>query len=204
MKLHWSPKSPYVQKVMVVLHEVGLVSEVELVRSVVAMTKPNVDVMVDNPLNKIPTLLTDDGVAIFDSRVICEYLDGLHNGHKLFPEDNIERMRVLRWQAIADGLLDIMILWRNELMRPTDIRSKPHLEAFKFKRDKTLSRLEDELAEINEAPISIGTITIACALSYSDFRFKDNWRGKYTALAKWYDNMSQRPSFVVNMPEDDG
>jgi glutathione S-transferase len=83
MKLHWSPKSPYVRKVMICAHELELTDRLELVRSVAAMLKPNERLMIDNPLSKIPTLVLDDGFAIFDSVVICEYLDTLHGGRKI-------------------------------------------------------------------------------------------------------------------------
>ena len=86
MKLHWSPRSPYVRKVMVFAHEVGLAGRIEIVRTVVAMTQANRDLMRINPLGKIPTLITDDGMVLFDSTVICEYLDSLHGRAKLFPQ----------------------------------------------------------------------------------------------------------------------
>src|SRR3546814_15919853 len=92
MKLHWSPRSPFVRKVMITLHEAGLVERVELVRSVVAFAAaPNPEVLADNPLGKIPALILDDGTALFDSRVICEFLDGLHDRARLFPAAGPER-----------------------------------------------------------------------------------------------------------------
>jgi glutathione S-transferase len=101
MKLHWSPKSPYVRKVMVCAHELKLLPQLELVRSVAAMLKPNPRLMQDNPLSKIPTLVLDNGFALFDSAVICEYLDDLAGG-ALFPKQDSERWQALRWQAFGD------------------------------------------------------------------------------------------------------
>ena len=100
MKLHWSPRSPYVRKVMIVAHEHGVAGSIDRVRSAVAMTQPNPELMRDNPLSKIPALLLDDGPALFDSAVICEYLDSLHGG-SLFPANGPERWQALRWHALA-------------------------------------------------------------------------------------------------------
>ena len=88
MKLHWSPRSPFVRKVMIAAHETGLVDRLTCVRTVVAMTAPNATLLPDNPLSKIPTLVLDDGSTLYDSGVICEYLDTLHDGPKLFPADS--------------------------------------------------------------------------------------------------------------------
>ena len=118
MKLHWSPRSPYVRKVMIVAHETGLADRLELVRSVVAMSKPNPDVMRDNPLGKIPTLVTDDGTVLFDSIVICEYFDLAARRPKLFPPPGPARWQALRWHALGDGMLDTLILCRNEREQP--------------------------------------------------------------------------------------
>ena len=85
MKLHWSPRSPFVRKVMVVAHDIGVADRIECVRTVAAMMKPHPDLMLDNPLSKIPTLVLDDGTIIYDSPVICEYLDQLHAGPRLVP-----------------------------------------------------------------------------------------------------------------------
>lgn len=118
MRLHWGPVSPFVRKVMISAHETGLADRIDLVRSAVAMNVANADVMRDNPLSKIPTLVTDDGFALFDSDVICEYFDTLHRGPKLIPEEKEARWQALRWNAMGSGMLDALVLWRNERMRP--------------------------------------------------------------------------------------
>ena len=102
MKLLYARPSPFVRKVMVALHETGLTDRVECVRTQVAMDAPNAELMRDNPLSKLPTLILEDGTALFDSRVICEYLDGMHDGVKLFPADPAARFQALRWQALGD------------------------------------------------------------------------------------------------------
>jgi glutathione S-transferase len=165
MKLHWSPKSPYVRKVMVCAHELELVPELELVRSVAAMLKPNAQLMQDNPLSKIPTLVLDDGRTLFDSAVICEFLNDLAHG-KLFPQAPDQRWRSLRWHALGDGFLDALILWRNERERTAPLT--PLIDAFALKAQACLEQLEKETAELVQAPLCVGQVAIACALGYID------------------------------------
>jgi hypothetical protein len=141
MKLHWSPKSPYVRKVMVCAHELDVVDKLELVRSVAAMLKPNARLMEDNPLSKIPTLVLEDGFTLFDSAVICEYLDELAKG-SLFPKQGPDKWQALRWHALGDGLLDALILWRNEREREAPLQ--PLIDAFELKTRASLKLLDDE------------------------------------------------------------
>src|SRR3954471_2489029 len=122
MTLHWSPLSPYVRKVMICAHELELADRLELVRSVAAMSAPNQTLMKDNPLAKIPTLVLESG-SLFDSVVICEYLDALQGGGRLFPREQGPRFSALRWHALADGWLDVLILWRNERSKPPERRT---------------------------------------------------------------------------------
>src|SRR5262245_26069769 len=153
MKLHWSPRSPFVRKVMIVAHELKLVDRIECVRTVAATTKPHLALMEDNPLSKIPTLVLDDGTVLYDSPVICEYLDNLHAGPKLIPLDLKERMVALRRQALGDGFLDFLLLLRNEGERahPSDV----HLSAYTTKRAAVLSALEREAGELTRTPFGI-------------------------------------------------
>lgn len=203
MKLHWSPRSPFVRKVMILLHETGLIDRVELVRSVVAMHETNADLMRDNPLNKLPTLVRDDGSALFDSPVVCEYLDSLHDGNRLFPANGEARFSALRWQALGDGLLDLLVLWRNELNRPTDVQSKPHLAAFEVKAEAALDRLDTESESLEAAPFGIGHIAVGCSLSYVDFRFPErDWRAGRSAVTAWHADFATRASVVATEPVD--
>ena len=144
MKLHWSPRSPFVRKVMVVAHDLGLAAHIQCVRTVAAMMKPHADLMIDNPLSKIPTLVLDDGTVLYNSAVICEYLDHLHDGPKLFPLVFEERMTALRRQALGDGWLDALVLWRGELSRPPEQQSQPYLKSFSVRNEATLAALERE------------------------------------------------------------
>jgi glutathione S-transferase len=200
LTLHWSPKSPYVRKVMVCAHELGLVDRLELVRSVAAMLKPNPAIMAVNPLSKIPTLVREDGSALFDSVVICEYLDALAGG-TLFPREGEARWQALRWHALGDGLLDALILWRNERERAVPLQQL--LEAFEQKVGAALALLDAEAAALHAAPFSIGTLTVGCALGYIDYRFDAlGWRASAPRLAAWHAELCQRPSFQATEPLD--
>jgi glutathione S-transferase len=193
MKLHWSPRSPFVRKVMIAAHETGLVDRLTCVRTVVAMTEPNTNLLSDNPLSKIPTLVLDDGSPLYDSLVICEYFDAMHDGPKLFPTHSQARWTALRRHALGNGLLDMLILWRGE--RERQHLSQPHLDAFAVKYKATLKALEKESPEIGATPFGVGHIAIGCALSYADFRFADlNWRAGHPQIAAWHASFSQRPS----------
>lgn len=200
MKLHWSPKSPYVRKVMVCAHELGLLPRLELVRSVAAMLKPNPAIMADNPLSKIPTLVREDGSTLFDSVVICEYLNELGGG-ALFPQQGEAKWQALRWHALGDGLLDALILWRNE--RERELPLQPLLDAFELKTRASLELLDAEAQALAQTPLSIGSIAIGCALGYLDYRFGSfGWREQAPRLAAWYAMLSQRPSFQATEAVD--
>lgn len=195
MKLHWSPRSPFVRKVMIVAHETGLAAELDCVRTVAIMNNPNPALLADNPLNKIPTLVLDDGSAIYDSRVICEYLDGLHPGVRLFPPSGQERLTALRRQALGDGLMDLLVLWRGERSRPAESQSSSHLAAFAVKFRATLAVLEKECGALGGDNFGIGHVAIGCALSYLDFRFgEESWRAGCPGLAAWHETFEMRPS----------
>jgi glutathione S-transferase len=204
MKLHWSPRSPFVRKVMVALHEMGLVDRVHTVRTVVAVTQPNAVLQRDNPLSKIPTLVLDDGSALYDSRVICEYLDGLHTGLKLVPPAGPERWIALRRQALADGLLDLLLVWRHELSRPVEQRSEAHLSAYDDKVGAALDALENEADSLVSAAFGLAQISIGCTLSYADFRFPTlGWRSGRPRLESWHNVFAARASVRATAIEDD-
>ncbi len=204
MKLHWSPRSPFVRKVMVCAHELGMVDRLEIVRSLVAITAPNHDLMRDNPLSKIPTLITDDGMKLFDSYVICEYLDALDGKARLFPAGGTDRWRALRWHALGNCLLDMLILFRNERDRPAGTRSQVHLDAYAEKTLSTLNALDRvEIDALDGAQFSIGHITIGVALGYLDFRFGDlRWRDSRAKAAAWYGRIALRASMRATVPID--
>jgi glutathione S-transferase len=202
MKLHWSPRSPFVRKVMIAAHELGLADRLTCVRTVVATTKPHLELMQENPLSKLPTLALDDGTVLYDSPVICEYLDTLHAGAKLFPSEPKARFTALRRQALGDGFLDFLLLFRNEGERahPSDV----HLSTYNTKRAAVLRTLEREAGDLARSPFTVGHIAIGCALSYLDFRFaKDDWRTAHPAIARWHRDFAARPSVKATEPIDD-
>jgi len=200
LTLHWSPKSPYVRKVMVCAHELGLVPRLNLVRSVAAMLKPNPAIMAVNPLSKIPTLVREDGSALSDSVVICEYLNAMAGG-PLFPAEGEARWQALHWHALGDGLLDALILWRNERERQMPLQ--PLLDAFELKTRASLQWLDAQAPALEAAPLSIGQITVGCALGYLDYRFDAfGWRTQAPALARWFAGLCERPSFRATEPAD--
>ena len=169
-----------------------------------APTKPNEEVARENPLVKVPALTTDDGLVLYDSPVICEYLDTLHDGTKLFPPSGKARWLALRQQALGDGILDAAILGRYEILRPKEYQWQDWLDAQMRKVRGALGALEME-AEAGElaGPLTIGQITIACALGYLDFRYQSEaWRTKHRRLAVWADEIAQRKSIQLTLPKD--
>jgi glutathione S-transferase len=202
MKLHWSPRSPFVRKVMIVAHERGLVDRLNCVRTVAAMTTPHAELMRDNPLSKIPTLVLDDGSALYDSPVICEYLDALEGEPQLFPIAGKPRLVALRRQALGDGFLDLLVHARNERLReqPSEI----HLRNATVRSAAVLASLEREADALAASAFDIGHIAIGCALSYLDFRFADqDWRQGHARLAIWHAVFAARPSVQATRPVDD-
>ncbi|KPF92549.1 hypothetical protein IP81_06040 [Novosphingobium sp. AAP83] len=194
MKLHWSPVSPYVRKVMIVALETGFAGRLERVRSVAVMSEVNASLSADNPLNKLPTLVCDDGRVLFDSCVICEFLDpeGI-----LHPRGFDARICALRRQAFGDGLLDLLILLRNERNRPIPFQSPPHLSAWLTKAKNALDRLEAEVPGFDHQGMDIGDVSIGCALGYLDVRFADMaWREGRPMLDRWEADISRRSSFM--------
>jgi glutathione S-transferase len=202
MKLHWSPRSPFVRKVMVVAHELGLTDRITCVRTVAAMTRPHAELIRDNPLSKIPTLVLDDGTVVYDSPVICEYLDSLHSKPKLFPTNGKDRITALRRQALGDGFLDLLILCRDEQLRAKP--SDAHLASQAVRRKAVLDSLDNEAAALEASVFDIGHIAIGCSLSYLDFRFADeDWRKDHPRIARWHATFAARPSVRATEPVDD-
>ena len=203
MKLFWSPRSPFVRKVMVFAHEAGLAGRIETVKTLVSSTAANRDLMRVNPLGKIPTLITDDGKVLFDSFVICEYLDGLHAGAKLIPQAPDKRWQALRWHALGDNLLDNLVPWRGELMRPKPQQSPETLVAYDAKTRASLDFLEGEATALGTAPVGIGHVALGVALGYIDFRFPGlGWRDGRSKLAAWHETFARRASYHDTLPVD--
>ncbi len=199
MQLFHSPTSPFVRKVLVTAHETGLAARIELLPAN-PWDQPAALIAI-NPLSKVPALITDDGIILYDSPVICEYLDGLHTGRRLLPPQGQQRWQVLRTQALADGILDAAVLRRMESLRPAGRQSPDWLALQAVTVGRGLDALEHEARQWN-ADVDLGTITAACALGYLDFRFaEEDWRAGRDALRHWYDVVRQRPSMMATVPQ---
>ncbi|NKC30480.1 glutathione S-transferase family protein [Falsiroseomonas selenitidurans] len=195
MLLHWSPRSPFVRKVMVFAHETGLAERITTTRTPVAMLKPHLDLMAENPLSKIPTLRLEDGSVLYDSYVICEYLDTLQDGPRLIPAEGPARFTELRRHALATGFLDLLILWRNERDRAQPLPAL--MDAFAVKTQAALAAVE---AEIDAVPRGLAQFTLAVLGSYLDFRFADlDWRAGCPRFAAFHAEFEKRPSMQATL-----
>jgi len=201
MKLWYSPPSPFARKVRVAAIELGLAERIELVLMPVVPTEPNPALIPENPLVKLPALEAEDGTALYDSRTICEYLDALAGGGRLFPPAGPARWDALRRQALGDGIMDAGILRRYELvLRPEALRWSDWLRGQQAKIDYALDAAERDAGRWQGA-FDIGHVTLACALGWLDFRFADyDWRAKRAALGAWYAQAARRPSLAQTMP----
>ncbi len=196
MKLRYGAASPFARKCALAAHVLGLADRVMLVDNT---NDPGDAIRSRNPLNKIPMLLTDDGMAVFDSPVILEYLDHVAGGGKILPKDAAPRFRALIQQALADGLMDaaVLVMYEGRFREPEQ-HSDKWVAMQQGKVDKALAALE---ADVPGDEVSVGTITIACALGYLDFRFKGEWRVKHPKLAAWMDGFRARvPGFDKTQP----
>ncbi|MCY0388696.1 glutathione S-transferase N-terminal domain-containing protein [Robbsia sp. Bb-Pol-6] len=193
MQLMYSATSPYVRKVMIVAQELGLLPRIERLPCAASPVQLDTALAAVNPLAKVPALVLDDGTVLFDSPVICEYLASLQTGQAIFPENGPARWRALRDQALGDGILDAALLVRYESMvRPEMYRWDEWRTGQMAKITRTLDLLETEAAGYDERA-DIGTIALACALSYLDFRYADlGWRDGRTQLAGWFATFWQR------------
>ena len=201
MKLYISSASPFARKVRLVAHEAGLASRMEEIATVVSPVKPNADLAKANPLMKLPTLVTDEGFALFDSPVICEYLDSLNAGRKLFPAAGAARWSVLRQQAVADGILDAAIGVRYQTaLAPKELQWTEWQQGQRAKWKQSLDFLEADAKALAGEP-SIGSLSVAATLAWLDFRYgTDDWRTGRPTLSSWFSGFSQRPSMLATLP----
>ena len=170
MKIYYAAASPYVRKCLVGAHELGLYERIELLPASAHPVNRDRAIVVHNPLGKIPTLITDDGTVLYDSRVIIEYLNDLGDGH-LIPDRGPARWNVLVEQALADGMLDAALLARYEnVVRPEALRWSDWTAGQLDKITTGLAAIEGRALEFGDR-VDLGTIAFACALGYLDFRF---------------------------------
>ena len=204
MKLFWSTRSPFVRFVMVVAHEKGLSETFEREQVVVAAAKPNAAVMAHNPLNKLPTLVLDDGTALYDSRVIAEHFDAVGEGDALLPEMEVARRHVQRQVALGIGLLDLLVGWLAEYRKPAAEQDAELNQAMRLKINATLDVLEAEAPGLAIRPFDMAQAAIGAALGYTHFRYRDlDWRHERMALATWYQSVAARPSFQATEHRDE-
>jgi glutathione S-transferase len=201
MQLHYNIASPFARKVLAVAIETGLDERIERVKRLMTPVAPDALLNAANPLGKIPCLVTDEGMALYDSPVICEYLDSLHHGARMFPSGPA-RWTALRRQALADGIMDAAVLTRYEtFLRPQEVRWDAWIDGQKQKFLRALDALEFEGASLGV--VDIGTLAIACALGYLDFRFPDeDWRAGRPRLAAWLEQFAQRPAIANTAPQE--
>jgi glutathione S-transferase len=201
MKLHFALASPYTRKVLVVAHEHGLAEQITLLPRAMSPVRPEDELNRDNPLGKIPCLVTDEGATLYDSRVICAYLDSIGTGARLLPPAGAERWTALRREALGDGIMDAGVGTRYErVLRPEGLRWPDWIAGQMGKIRRTLDALEAE-ADGLAGRVDIGTIAIGCALGYLDFRYPDEgWREGRPRLAAWFDDFASRPSMGATAP----
>ena len=202
MKLLGSVPSPYTRKVRIVLAEKKIDCDFEAVD----VNPPENPVNAHNPLGKVPALVLDDGTALFDSRVIVEFLDSVSPIARLIPDDNRERVAVRRWEALADGSLDAGLLIRYESLRP----KKEQSAAWTGKQLGKLKRgLATIAAELGDKPFchgeryTLADIAVGCCLGWVEFRKPGGieWRGEYPNLKRFYDKLMERPAFADTAPK---
>ncbi|MCA8868645.1 MAG: glutathione S-transferase [Rhodobacteraceae bacterium] len=202
MKLFHSPTSPYVRKVMVLLKETGQAADVELIPAAGSPVDPGTMPTGYNPLGKIPALVLDDGLVLYDSRVICQFLDDRAGGG-LFPAPPL-RWRCLTLESLADGILDAAVLMRYEsVVRPEEIRLEAWVEGQWSKIRRALDAAESDWIGHLTGPLDMGQVALGCALGYLDFRFgARNWRDGRPSLAAWEAELARRPSMHATAPHD--
>ncbi len=197
MKIAYSAASPYVRKVMACAIARGLNDKIE--RWTVGTTDPAL--LPFNPLSKVPSFVTDDGMMLYDSPVICEYLDSVGSAAKLFPAAGPARWNALRQQALGDGILDASQPRRREIALPQDDGRKAYIDLQRGKVSRAIDVLEKEAGTFGELK-TIGEITIGCALGYLDFRFANEpWRPGHPQLDAWYAKVVKLPPLAETMPK---
>ncbi len=182
MKLFYSATSPYVRKVLASAIARGLDSQIQLLPTNPHASPP--ELLAANPLSKVPCLVTEDGLALFDSPVICEYLDSLEGSMPMIPRSAGQRLRALKQQAIADGIMDAAVMRRGEQGRPQEAAR----DAVMARHQAAVARSLDVLESDPPLPaVDLGTISLACALGYLDLRFAhEPWREGHPKLAAWF------------------
>ncbi len=199
MKVYGAPQSPFARKVRVFAMETGQASSIEWV--MVPLPDRGKVISAFNPLVKIPVMERDDGSVLYDSPVICEYLDSLHQGPKLHPAGGEERWTALRLQALGDGIGDAAAAIGAEGRRPSAYQFDDFVRRQTAKINNGLDILEKEIGLL-DGDLTIAHLSIACAIGYLDFRTPDfGWRDTRPKLAAWIEAFSTRPSMAETVPQ---
>ena len=200
LTLRSSPASPFVRKIRIAASLLGL--EREIAVELADTTDPGDSVRRQNPLGKIPALVLEDGMVLFDSRVILEYLDHRAGGGRIIPSDAAARFVALRLQALADGIMDASILLVYEgRWRPAERHEPKWVDHQAGKVARALAALEAAPPAALDATPDVGHIALACALGYRDFRFDGSWRPDHPKLVAWLDGFAARvPAFAATKP----
>lgn len=200
MKLYSASASPFVRKVLVTALELGIEDRIEKIAVATTPVSSDPKLAAANPLKKIPTLVLDDGSLVYDSGVICSYLDSLVPDVKLIPE-GAAGWQVKRQEALADGLCDAAILVRYEMaLRPEERHWRDWIDAQLGKVASAVDQLEVEADDL-AGGVTLGAIAAGCALDYLDFRFADlGWRDKHPKIAAWQSDFAQRPAMQATKP----
>jgi len=198
VKLFYSATSPYVRKVMACAIQRGIADRIEKLPSNPHASPP--DLLAQNPLSKVPCLVTDDGMSLFGSQLICEYLETMGESLPLFPVKAADRWRALRFQSLGDGILDAAVPCRGELGRPKEDARDAAIARYKAAMMRTVDVLESDPPGLG---VDIGSVTVACALGYMDFRYaSDPWRPNHPKLSAWYDSFSQIACIAQTAPKE--
>ncbi len=198
MRLYWSSRSPFVRKVMIAAHELGVADRIETIPIMVTGAIPVPELERFNPLGQIPTLLVGDGVVVADSDVIIEFLDSHFGAGRLVPGDYPRRLDVLRRSALAQGALEKCLRWRGELARPAERREQKFIDGHSRSVAICLAAIEADAPRWTAMPIDAGHVGLAALLGYLDFRFAGYaWRGEHPLTAAWHAGFAQRPSYAL-------
>jgi glutathione S-transferase len=196
VKLYYSQTSPYVRKVVACAIIRGLDGRIER-----HVTNPHLspdDLVADNPLSRVPCLVTDDGLSLFGSQLICEYLDSIGDELQLFPAHGALRWRALKLQSLGDGILDAAVPLRGELAKPQEAARDAQMARYREVIGRAIDALERDPPHRH---VDIGSITVACALGYLDFRFaSDPWRPGHPKLTAWYEPFARNKGLAETVP----
>lgn len=190
---------------MITAYELGLSDNIELTRTVAMMSKSNPELMQDNPLSKIPCLITSEGRPLYDSLVICEHLQLIAGGDSIIPEDPEKRILVLNEHSLANNWMDMLILWRNERNKAVVKRTDEWITAFEERTTAILGVFEQQVTHYHPQDFHLGVITLGVALAYMNFRFEDvDWSADHPNLASFLQLFENRPSVVHTAIDPNG